>query len=103
LSSAKLFIFPSLYEGFGLPVLESMAAGTPVITSNNSSLPEVAGTAGVLINPLDQPQINLAVEKILTDQNFAHNLITEGKLQASKFSWEVAAKATLNVLSNGGT
>lgn len=102
LSGAQLFIFPSLYEGFGLPVLEAMAVGTPVITSNNSSLPEVAGEAGILINPLDQSQINLATERILTDVDFTHNLITKGKLQASKFNWEVAAKATLKVLSNGG-
>lgn len=102
LNSAKLFIFPSLYEGFGLPVLEAMAVGTPVVTSNNSSLPEVAGTAGVLVNPLDQPAINLAIEKILTDPNLIHDLIVKGKAQASKFSWEIAAEHTLKILSNGG-
>lgn len=98
LANACLFIFPSLYEGFGLPILEAMAAGTPVITSNNSALPEVVGEAGILVNPLDQSKINLAVENIITNQQLAQDLISRGKVQASKFSWERSAKATLNIL-----
>ena len=101
LANARLFIFASLYEGFGLPILEAMAAGTPVIAGNNSALPEVVGEAGVLVNPLDQSRINLTVENIITNQQFAKDLISKGKIQASKFSWELAAKATLKILSWG--
>jgi len=103
LQSASIFVFPSLYEGFGLPVLEAMAAGCPVITSNVSSLPEVVDGAAILINPDNQSEINLALEKLITNQNFRHNLITKGRLQAKKFSWMKAANYTLRVFTNGGT
>lgn len=90
---AKLFIFPSLYEGFGMPVLEAMASGTPVITSNNSSLPEVVGEAGILVNPDSVEEISEAIAKILDgEEDYINNLITKGKEQAKKFTWENSTK-----------
>lgn len=86
---SKLFIFPSLYEGFGMPVLEAMAAGTPVITSNVSSLPEVAGKGAILINPYSVEEIAEGINKIINgDKEFIENLITQGKEQAKKYTWE---------------
>lgn len=102
LHMAKVFIFPSFYEGFGLPVLEAMAAGCPVITSNNSSLPELTNGSAVLIDPNNQSEINLALEKILLNYNFANLLITKGKLQAKKFNWAKTALETLKIFNNGG-
>ncbi len=102
LNMAKVFIFPSFYEGFGLPVLEAMAAGCPVITSNISSLPEVTNGAGILINPDNQSEINLALEKVLLNSQFANSLITKGRLQAKKFNWAKTALETLKVFDNGG-
>ena len=102
LHQARVFAFPSLYEGFGLPVIEAFAAGCPVITSNVSSLPEVAGGAAALIDPTDQTTFNQALNKILTHASYPHNLVTKGKLQAKKFSWAKAAEQTLNVFLNGG-
>ncbi|OGB85682.1 hypothetical protein A2994_02915 [candidate division Kazan bacterium RIFCSPLOWO2_01_FULL_48_13] len=101
LYQARAFAFPSLYEGFGLPVIEAFAAGCPVITSNVSALPEVADGAAALIDPQDQDGFNRALEKILTHSSYPHNLITKGKLQAKKFSWAKAANQTLNVFLNG--
>lgn len=90
---AKLFIFPSFYEGFGMPVLEAMASGTPVITSNNSSLPEVVGEAGILVNPDSVEEISEAIAKILDgEEDYINNLITKGKEQAKKFTWENSTK-----------
>ncbi|RGJ28889.1 glycosyltransferase family 1 protein [Fusobacterium varium] len=90
---AKLFIFPSLYEGFGMPVLEAMASGTPVITSNNSSLTEVVGEAGILVNPDSVEEISKAIAKILDgEEDYINDLIAKGKEQAKKFTWENSTK-----------
>lgn len=90
---AKLFIFPSLYEGFGMPVLEAMASGTPVITSNNSSLPEVVGEAGILVNPDSVLEISEAIAKILDGgEDYVNDLIFKGKERAKKFTWENSTK-----------
>lgn len=102
LQQARAFIFPTLYEGFGLPVIEAMAAGCPVVAGNNSALPEVAADAAILVEALDQTQINLAVEKIFINPDFAQSLVNKGKLQARKFNWQSTAEQTLEVLSNGG-
>ncbi len=96
LHGAQAFIFPSFYEGFGLPVIEAMAAGAPVITSNISSLPEVAGKAAVLVNPTSSLSIQQAIEKIMSAKTRA-NLIKKGKIQAKLFSWEQCARETLEV------
>ncbi len=90
---AKLFIFPSLYEGFGMPVLEAMASGTPVITSNNSSLPEVVGEAGILVNSNSIIEISEAIGKILDgEEDYVNDLIFKGKERAKNFTWEKSTK-----------
>lgn len=95
---ATALVFPSFYEGFGLPVLEAMAASTPVITSNRSSLPEVAGHAAVLIDPGSREEIAAAMELIATDSGTRHLLIERGKKRAAEFTWEKTARQTLAVL-----
>lgn len=95
--SAQAFIFPTFYEGFGLPVLEAMQIGTPVITTNTSSIKEVANKSALLVEPNDIDGMAEAMRKMLTDQEVRHQLITKGKQQAEKFSWERTARETLAV------
>ena len=85
---ADAFVFPSLYEGFGLPPLEAMASGTPVVTSNVSSLPEVVGDAALLVDPYDTGAIADALERLLSDEALRRDLIARGHARASEFSWE---------------
>ncbi len=85
---AGVFVFPSLYEGFGLPPLEAMASGTPVVTSNVSSLPEVAGDAALLVDPYDPDSIAAAIERVLTDERVRRDLRQKGVARARQFSWE---------------
>ena len=89
---AGVFVFPSLYEGFGLPPLEAMASGTPVVTSNVSSLPEVAGDAAVLVNPYDADAIADGLYRVLTDQNLRSELRRRGPERARHFSWESSVR-----------
>ncbi|MDI6617126.1 MAG: glycosyltransferase family 1 protein [Clostridiales bacterium] len=96
-NASDLFVYPSLYEGFGLPVLEAMCCGTPTITSNISSIPEVAGDAALLINPFDTEELAKAMEDVLEDNNKKIDLISKGFKQASKFSWEKTAAETLKI------
>ncbi|OQY46060.1 MAG: hypothetical protein B6242_08865 [Anaerolineaceae bacterium 4572_78] len=96
-NGADVFVFPSLYEGFGLPVLEAMACGTPVITSNISSLPEVAGKAALYVFPKNIQEITDAMYRLLTDSALADDLRTRGLTQAKKFSWEKTAQETIAV------
>ena len=96
-SGASVFVFPSFYEGFGLPVLEAMACGAPVVCSNTSSLPEVAGEAGVYCDPNSENSIIDGVKKILMNKKFAQEKSQQSLRQAAKFSWEKTAKATLQV------
>ncbi len=94
---AELFIFPSIYEGFGLPPLEAMSCGTPVICSNTSSLPEVVGDAAIKINPYETQEIFYALEKTLLDQNLRSMLREKGLKQATKFNWSKTATETIKV------
>lgn len=96
-NGADLFVFPSLYEGFGLPVLEAMACGTPVITSNTSSLPEVAGDAALLVDPYNVEEIAAAMRHVLEDSALANDLRERGLEHAKKFSWEKTARQTISV------
>ena len=89
---ADLFVYPSLYEGFGFPVLEAMAAGTPVITSNRSSLPEVTGDAAYLVNPYNVSELARAMEMLTTDARLRALLIERGKRRAGEFRWEETAR-----------
>jgi len=94
---AKIFVFPSLYEGFGLPPLEAMAHGTPVVTSNVSSLPEVVGRAAVLVNPENVFDIMRALHRVLTDQALRGRMKERSYEQAAKFSWETSVRHILDV------
>jgi glycosyltransferase involved in cell wall biosynthesis len=98
LGGAEALVYPSLYEGFGLPVLEAMACGTPVVTSDVSSLPEVAGEAAVLVDPNDPGAIASGVGKLLTDSALRERLRRAGLERAARFSWEDTARATAAVL-----
>ena len=89
---AGVFVFPSLYEGFGLPPLEAMASGTPVVTSNVSSLPEVAGDAAVLVDPYDPHAIADGIYRVLTDEDLRHSLRQKGLARAKQFSWEQSVR-----------
>lgn len=101
-SATELFIYPSLYEGFGLPPLEAMACGTPVITSNVSSLPEVMGEAGILIDPNNVDELSRAIDSVLSDENLREELREKGLRQAKKFSWERCAQETIKVYQEVG-
>ncbi|MGB6295174.1 MAG: glycosyltransferase family 1 protein [Rivularia sp. (in: cyanobacteria)] len=94
-AKADVFVYPSHYEGFGLPVLEAMTLGTPVVTSNNSSLPEVAGDAALLINPNEPMQLAEAILKLISDSQLRQEFIDKGKERAKTFSWERTAIETL--------
>jgi len=95
--AAKIFVFPSLYEGFGLPPLEAMAHGTPVVTSNTSSLPEVVGKAAVLVNPENVFEIMRALHRVLLDQPLREKLKQRAWQQAQKFSWDDSARRMLGI------
>ena len=96
-SACDAFVFPSLYEGFGLPPLEAMACSAPVVCSNTSSLPEVVGDAAVLFDPRDIGEIASAIERVVSDAALRDELRAKGIAQAAKFSWERAARETLAV------
>lgn len=98
--NASAFVFPSLYEGFGLPTLEAMASGTPVLTSNTSSLPEVVGDAAVLVNPENVFEIARGIKLVLCDENIRAQLVHKGYEQIRKFSWLTAARETLRLYQN---
>lgn len=87
-NNADVLLFPSQYEGFGIPVLEAMACGTPVITSNTTSLPEVAGEAAILVDPTSVDEIKAAIEILDSNSNLKNQMIEKGIIQSKKFSWE---------------
>ena len=99
-SGAALFVFPSLHEGFGLPLLEAMACGVPVVTSNISSMPEVAGDAAVLVDPRDANGLAAAIARLLRDEALRDRLREAGIARARQFSWEATARRTLDAYAS---
>lgn len=97
-NGAGIFLYPSFYEGFGLPPLEALACGTPVIASNVSSLPEVIGDAGILVDPNNHDQIAHAIEKVLSDEKTRINMQRSSLGQAARFSWSECAKETARMM-----
>lgn len=97
LQHAMVFVYPSLYEGFGLPILEAMALGTPVLSSRTSSIPEVVGGAAVLVDPNDDEEIAKGLEKLWKDASFRSELIAKGKERVKLFDWKKTAEKTLRV------
>jgi glycosyltransferase involved in cell wall biosynthesis len=100
---ATALLFPSLYEGFGFPVVEAMHLGTPVIASNSSSLPELVGDAGILVNPLSVPEIAISLDLITENDLLRRKLGVKGMLQAKNFNWQNAAEATLAALEEAAS
>lgn len=96
-SGANFFVYPSLYEGFGLPPLEAMQCGVPVIASNSSSLPEVVGDAGILVDPRDEDSLCQAMIELLNNQNICEQLSQAGIMRSKLFNWEKTAKQTLEI------
>lgn len=94
-AAATLFVFPSIYEGFGMPPLEAMSCGTAVVTSNSSSLPEVVGDAGLMVDPADAPALAEAIGRVLGDPDLRAELRERGLRQARRFDWRVTAERTL--------
>jgi glycosyltransferase involved in cell wall biosynthesis len=99
-AAASMFVYPSIYEGFGLPPVEAMACGTPVISSFNSSLVESVATAGLLIDPNNLSDIARAIDQLMADQALKDSLIAQGRIQSSKFRWEDAARDILDQINH---
>jgi glycosyltransferase involved in cell wall biosynthesis len=97
MSGARLFVYPSLYEGFGLPPLEAMACGTPVVTSNVSSIPEVVGDAALMVDPYDVDELAETMRKVLQDERLREEMRRKGLVRAKLFSWEETARNTRRV------
>ncbi|MBU1880302.1 MAG: glycosyltransferase family 4 protein, partial [Chloroflexi bacterium] len=102
MAGARLFVFPSLYEGFGMPVVEAMACGVPVVCANVGALPEVAGDAALLVEPTDTAALTEAMRRTLTDAGLRRDLVARGFRQAARFSWDRCAAETLAVLQQAG-
>jgi len=96
-SQCKVFLYPSLRESFGIPMLEAMACGVPVITSNTSSMPEVAGDAAFIIDPYKPDEITAALQTLITDENLRTTLINKGIARAKEFTWKAMAKSVLSI------
>jgi glycosyltransferase involved in cell wall biosynthesis len=99
-AGARAFVYPSLYEGFGIPILEAMATGIPVVTSNTTSIPEVAGDAAVYVNPYEVNSIAEGLEKVLGSESLCKKLREKGWTRCKEFSWERSAKSVGEILSN---
>jgi glycosyltransferase involved in cell wall biosynthesis len=95
--NAICFVFPSLYEGFGIPILESFACKCPAVISNSSSLPEVGGNAVIYFNPNSKQDIYEKVNKIVYDENLRKEMVTKGLKQLEKFSWQKTSEETFNL------
>jgi len=101
-NAADLFVYPSLFEGFGIPPLEAMSCGTPVVTSNTSSLPEVVGDAGLMVDPLDIEALARAMAEALDNTDLRTRLAARGLERAALFSWENTARAIAGVYRTVG-
>lgn len=99
-NSAEVFMYPCLYEGFGIPILEAMACGCPVITSNISSMPEVAGNAAILVNPESVEEIKQAMKRVISDSKLRADMIRKGMINVKRFNWEKTARETLEVYNS---
>jgi glycosyltransferase involved in cell wall biosynthesis len=97
INQAAAFLYPSNRESFGIPVIEAMACGTPVVTSNVTSMPEVAGDAALLVNPKKPMEIAEAVERLVYDEKLRSELIPKGLQQAKKFDWDESAKQLIQI------
>ncbi|MFN2589211.1 MAG: glycosyltransferase family 4 protein, partial [Actinomycetota bacterium] len=102
LGGATALVFPSRYEGFGMPVLEALACGTPVVTSNVSAMPEVAGDAAVFVDPLDVDSIADGIRRVAEDDELRQRLRRAGPARAAEFTWERTARRTAEVLRRAG-
>jgi glycosyltransferase involved in cell wall biosynthesis len=100
LSGATAFLYPSLHEGFGFPLLEAQACGVPVLAANSSSLPEIAGNAALLVDPLDEAALAAALRRIVEDQPLRQELIAGGLENVRRFTWEETAVRTLHILQS---
>jgi glycosyltransferase involved in cell wall biosynthesis len=98
-SLATLFVYPSLYEGFGLPVLEALACGAPVITSNTSSMPEVAGDAAALVDPRNMEELCAQMDRLVSDEGLRRQMTARGFKQAARFSWRASAEQLRGALT----
>jgi len=96
-AGASLFVYPSLYEGFGMPLLEAMASGVPIVASGTSSIPEVVGDAGILVDPLSISEMSQAILKLLNDNSLRSSFREKGIQRAKQFTWERAARETLRI------
>ena len=96
-SEAIAFIFPSLYEGFGLPIIESMACGCPTLSSNHCSLPEIGGDAAHFFNPTDIDEISESIRKVCDDSEFRHTLVQRGPDHAKRFNWDSSFKLHMDL------
>lgn len=97
---ALLFVYPSLYEGFGFPIIEAMSFGLPVITSNISSMPEAAGDAGILVDPTSPKSISAAISRVLNDESLRKKLSRQSLKQSQKFSWRTCGRETLEAIED---
>ncbi|HHI02617.1 MAG TPA: glycosyltransferase family 1 protein, partial [candidate division Zixibacteria bacterium] len=98
--NALLFVYPSLYEGFGLPPLEAMACGCPAVVSKTASLPEVCGDAAFYVDPYDTDDIARGMEALINDKALRQRLIQKGKEQARRYDWGLSARKMLDILDN---
>ena len=101
-ANCSFLVFPSLYEGVGLPLLEAMAHGKPLITSNTSSMPEVAGAAGILVDPVSVREIETAMAQLIDDRDLYRSLADAASKQSRCYSWEQTATRTLQILEAAG-
>jgi glycosyltransferase involved in cell wall biosynthesis len=102
MSGARAFVFPSAYEGFGLPIIEAMACGTPVITTRHASIPEIAGDSALYCDDNDPKDLAEKIGKIIQDGSFRDEYVQRGLARAKIFTWEKAGEKTLKVVSEWG-